>query len=100
VGTVSFPRFEEEEIMERAEQDAMQAELAALRTELEELRTERDVAPRDAIDEDDNGEGNRDLKTELRELAQLVDHELKDTSTITLIVVFALGAFVGRILPR
>jgi len=86
--------------MESADHDATQAELASLRAELEELRAGRGDVPTGASDEDDNGDGPRDLKAEVRELAELVDRELKETSPVTLIVVFALGAFVGRILPR
>ena len=37
---------------------------------------------------------------ELQDLVDAIDKELKDTNPVTLLVVFALGAFVGRMLPR
>lgn len=41
-----------------------------------------------------------DITSLFQELAETVDSELKDASPVTVLVVFALGVLVGRLLPR
>jgi chromosome segregation ATPase len=41
-----------------------------------------------------------DLTSQFRELFDLIDEELKATNPLTVLVVFALGVLVGRLLPR
>ncbi len=41
-----------------------------------------------------------DLTSQLQELIETIDEELKATSPMTVLVVFALGVVVGRLLPR
>ncbi|MEN8191071.1 MAG: hypothetical protein ABFS19_14585 [Thermodesulfobacteriota bacterium] len=47
----------------------------------------------------DTGE-DHDLNSRLEELVEVLEQELKDTSPITLLIVFALGILIGRLLPR
>ena len=95
--------------------DEVQEELDRLREEVEMLRAQRDAAeaePEEAKTSDpefdseptsgkNSGEYTAaDLAKELQDLVEAIDKELKDTNPVTLLVVFALGAFVGRMLPR
>ena len=95
--------------------DEVQEELDRLREEVEMLRTQRDTAeaaaeepqaPDDEADSEPASERKSgqyttaDLTMELQDLVDAIDKELKDTNPVTLLVVFALGAFVGRMLPR
>jgi cobalamin biosynthesis Mg chelatase CobN len=44
--------------------------------------------------------GEDDLSSQFQELIETIDQELKDANPVTLLVVFALGVLVGRLLPR
>lgn len=91
--------------------DKQKTELERLRTEAESLQREEDshapVSPaapateennslRDLLDTSDEG----DLNSQLEELVEVLEQELKDTNPITLLIVFALGILIGRLLPR
>ena len=95
--------------------DDVQEELDRLREEVEMLRAQLDAAeaePEESKTSDpefdseptsgkNSGEYTAaDLAMELQDLVEAIDKELKDTNPVTLLVVFALGAFVGRMLPR
>jgi len=95
--------------------DEVQEELDRLREEVEMLRAQRDAVEAEAeesktsdAESDPEPTSDRksgqytaeDLTMELQDLVEAIDKELKDTNPVTLLVVFALGAFVGRILPR
>jgi hypothetical protein len=95
--------------------DDVQEELDRLREEVEMLRAQRDAAEAepeesktsDAESDSEPTSGKKsgeytaaDLTMELQDLVEAIDKELKDTNPVTLLVVFALGAFVGRMLPR
>jgi hypothetical protein len=41
-----------------------------------------------------------DLSAQFQELTDALSKELKETNPITLLAVFALGIFMGRLLPR
>jgi len=41
-----------------------------------------------------------DLTSQFQELIDTIDEELKEASPVTVLVVFALGVLVGRLLPR
>lgn len=41
-----------------------------------------------------------DLTSQFQELIEIIDQELKDASPVTVLIGFALGVFVGRLLPR
>ena len=41
-----------------------------------------------------------DLSSQFQELIDTIDQELKEASPVTVLVVFALGVLVGRLLPR
>jgi hypothetical protein len=104
--------------MDQHEQDELQSELKELRAEVAKLQAERDAAVQAmateepevtaaADDQHDQPVGRKagrytdeDFAAELQDLIEMIDKELKDTNPVTLLVVFALGAFVGRILPR
>mgnify|MGYP000541339050 CR=1 FL=1 len=95
--------------------DDVQEELDRLREEVEMLRAQRDAAeaePEESKTSDAEFDSEptsqresdqytaADLTSELQVLVEAIDKELKDTNPVTLLVVFALGAFVGRMLPR
>ena len=44
--------------------------------------------------------GEDDLSSQFQELIDTIDQELKEANPVTLLVVFALGVLVGRLLPR
>ena len=44
--------------------------------------------------------GEADLNAMFQELVETVDTELKEASPMTVLVVFAFGVLVGRLLPR
>ena len=44
--------------------------------------------------------GELDLSSQFQELIDTIDQELKEASPVTVLVVFALGVLVGRLLPR
>jgi uncharacterized membrane protein YraQ (UPF0718 family) len=62
-------------------------------------------AAEDASRHEMTGDGNEkeialDLSAQVKELMETLDKELKDTNPVILLGVFALGLFVGRLLPR
>ena len=51
-------------------------------------------------DIDTESEDELDLASQLQELMDVLDKEIKDTNPTTMLVVFSLGVLVGRLLPR
>lgn len=49
--------------------------------------------------EDDQRE-DVDISLKIQQLIKTVDEELKEASPITVLVVFAVGVFMGRLLPK
>ena len=92
------------------ENDKEQTELERLRAEVELLRmgaspTVAAVArtgESDAINvqsESDEDE-EKDVNSQIEDLLEALEKELENTSPMTLLIVFALGILVGRLLPR
>lgn len=52
----------------------------------------------DIFKADEENEG--DLSSQLQEFVTALEEEIKDTNPMTLLVVFALGILIGRLLPR
>ncbi len=88
-----------------------ESELEKLRIEAESLQHKDDspgtISPagtaaeendtlRTRVDESDEN----DLNSQLTDLVEVLEQELKDTNPMTLLIVFALGILVGRLLPR
>lgn len=105
--------------------DDMQNEIESLRAQVAEMTAERkakenerpqansrqapttESAPRDAGATESSEEqagstktGAADLTSQFQELIDTIDEELKAASPVTVLVVFALGVLVGRLLPR
>jgi chromosome segregation ATPase len=105
--------------------DYTRNEIEELRAQLAELKAERKAGERKQAEVDSEaaptgesasevseaneligGEGESlkpeetDLTSQFRELFDLIDEELKATNPLTVLVVFALGVLVGRLLPR
>ncbi len=91
--------------------DKQKTELEKLRTEAESLQGEEEshapVSSTATVTEENNtlrnlsDEGKEsDLNSQLEELVEALELELKDTNPITLLIVFALGILIGRLLPR
>ena len=92
-------------------EDKKKSELERLHAEAESLQreeespvtvssattvTEKNNTPRTGVSEGDE----RDLSSQLEELVEVLEQELKDTNPMTLLIVFALGILIGRLLPR
>lgn len=91
--------------------DKQKTELERLRTEAESLQREEEspapVSSAATVTEENNtlrarvDKGDEsDLNSQLEELVEVLEQELKDTNPITLLIVFALGILIGRLLPR
>ena len=91
--------------------DRQKTELERLRAEAESLQREEELPVTDTmaarVEEEDNtlrklvDKGDEiDLNSQLEELVEVLEQELKDTNPITLLIVFALGILIGRLLPR
>ncbi len=114
-------RGEGKDVMGKSD-NALQAELKEMRKQLDALRASGTAsegrnrsAPagkeaesvasssgggsQQAEKDKDKGEA-ADLSAQLQELVDGMGRELKDTNPITLLAVFAIGIFVGRLLPR
>ena len=60
----------------------------------------KDVSKPEMTADDSEKEMTFDLSAQVKELLDTLDKELKDTNPVILLGVFALGLFVGRLLPR
>ena len=59
------------------------------------------TASESSADEEDAAKSEEsDLTSQFQELIESIDQELKDASPVTVLIVFALGVFVGRLLPK
>jgi hypothetical protein len=58
--------------------------------------TQENDTPSTGVDESDES----DLNSQLTELVEVLEQELKDTNPMTLLIVFALGILIGRLLPK
>ena len=47
-----------------------------------------------------NEENESDFSSHIQELVDALEQELKETNPMTVLVIFALGILIGRILPR
>jgi len=81
-----------------------QTELEMLRAEVAALKKEREekvlTVPEEEAQPIEDGDDSPDLKDQLQELVDALEVELKDTNPMTLLIVFALGILLGRLLPR
>ena len=98
--------------------DDMKNEIEELRAQVAELTADRKARQKEqasssqesvkesaaqdtATSEPDTDEtGEIDLSSQFQELIDTIDQELKEASPVTVLVVFALGVLVGRLLPR
>lgn len=79
---------------QQAEAGSGQAEKTESATQASDaIESARDEAESTALEE-------TDLNSMFQELVETVDSELKEASPMTVLVVFALGVLVGRLLPR
>jgi hypothetical protein len=88
-----------------------ESELEKLRIEAESLQhkdhSSGTIAPADTAAEENDTLRTRvdesdesDLNSQLTDLVEVLEQELKDTNPMTLLIVFALGILIGRLLPR
>jgi len=98
--------------------DYMRDEIEELKAQVSELTAERKAEDEKQAQADSSGvptsesaaevfESNAlteaegtDLTSQFQELFEIVDEELKAANPVTVLVVFALGVLVGRLLPR
>ncbi len=105
--------------------DEMRDEIEALRAQVAELTAERKAKEKEQAQASSSQESTKesaaqgtassepgtdetkaenseatDLSSQFQELIDTIDQELKDASPVTVLVVFALGVLVGRLLPR
>ncbi len=96
--------------LEAAKSDPMQAELTSLRAQLDALKASREAeaaaAPLATKDGERAAELDKvkavagDLSSQLKELLEGFDEELKDTKPTTLLAVFGAGIVIGRLLAK
>ncbi|MEA3292041.1 MAG: hypothetical protein U9Q71_07055 [Pseudomonadota bacterium] len=92
----------------RKELEELRAQLAALQAERESQVPAVDEAlpeAGDASEPDEPAEGlahelGADVAAQIQELMEVLDKEIKEANPTTMLVVFALGVLVGRLLPR
>jgi len=102
--------------------NAIQKELEALRVQVAELNRARDTElatnhdpdVSEASDHtqspipieggqipDQDGDGSKmDFEKQIQEFIDALEVEIKDTNPMTVLVIFALGVLIGRLLPR
>lgn len=94
--------------------DDMQSEIEELRAQVDELKAEREAREKEQAEVDSQPAGSEsteaaeasgrpessDLASQFQELFETIDEELKAANPLTVLVVFALGVLVGRLLPR
>ncbi len=105
--------------------DEMRDEIEALRAQVAELTAERKAKEKEQAQASSSQESTKestaqgtassesgtdetevekldetDLSSQVQELIDTIDQELKEASPVTVLVVFALGVLVGRLLPR
>lgn len=109
--TAKEPRTREPSL-EAEKSDPMQAELTSLRAQLDALKASREAeakaasAPLATKDAKHAAELDKvktvagDLSSQLKDLLEGFDEELKDTKPTTLLAVFASGIVVGRLLAK
>lgn len=107
--TAKEPRTRESSL-EAEKSDPMQAELTSLRAQLDALKASREAeakaAPLATKDAKHAAELDKvkavagDLSSQLKDLLEGFDEELKDTKPTTLLAVFASGIVVGRLLAK
>ncbi len=98
----------------------MQAELARLRARVRELDSRKAGGHRQSQDNGEQAEKpsskraqsdagdhslhglfhEAEISSHRQELVDVLEEEIKDTRPMTLLVVFALGILIGRLLPR
>lgn len=101
---------------------AIQKELEALRAQVAELNRARDAEQANNHDSDiseasdqmqspNSAEGGQipdqdsygskmDFEKQIQEFIDALEEEIKDTNPMTVLVIFALGVLIGRLLPR
>jgi len=102
--------------------NAIQKELEALRAQVAELNRARDTeqannhdsdvceasdqmqSPNSAeggqIPDQDSDGSKMDFEKQIQEFIDALEVEIKDTNPMTVLVIFALGVLIGRLLPR
>ena len=102
--------------------DEMKNEIEELRAQVAELTAERKAKEKEQVSTEQSEKesvaqgtapsesgaseteaeksGEVDLSSQFQELIDTIDQELKEASPVTVLVVFALGVLVGRLLPR
>lgn len=105
--------------------DEMKNEIEELRAQVAELTAERKAKEKEQAQASSTQEGGQesvvqgtassepgtgeteaeksaevDIRSQFQELIDTIDQELKEASPVTVLVVFALGVLVGRLLPR
>ena len=101
--------------------NAIQKELEALRVQVAELNRARDTeqvnhdsdvseasdqmqspisAEGGQIPDQDSDGSKMDFEKQIQEFIDALEVEIKDTNPMTVLVIFALGVLIGRLLPR
>ena len=98
--------------------DDIREELEEIRAQLDALRNSRPAQVKEDVESVDataqrakggdlaepvdaaTGDDGHDIAAQFQELVEVLDREIRETNPTTLLVVFALGVLVGRLLPR
>ena len=85
---------------ERKASEKEQAQASSQESEKESV-TQGEAPSESGTDEAETAKSEvADLSSQFQELIDTIDQELKEASPVTVLVVFALGVLVGRLLPR
>lgn len=85
---------------ERKAREKEQAQASSQESEKESV-TQGEATSESGTDEAETTKSEvADLSSQFQELIDTIDQELKEASPVTVLVVFALGVLVGRLLPR
>lgn len=65
----------------------------------EKIKPSRSAGDRQVSDQDSDG-GTLDIEEQIQEFIDALEVEIKDTNPMTVLIIFALGVLIGRLLPR
>lgn len=82
----------------KAEESEQQAETETKSTPEHHGGDAPETAATDVLTAEGNTE--EDVSSHLQELIETLEEEIKDNNPLTMLVIFALGILIGRLLPR
>lgn len=69
-------------------------------TEASDQEESREVAEAEQIPALESDGSEKDFEKQIQDLVDALEMEIKDTNPMTVLIIFALGVLIGRLLPR